>query len=268
VACSLLVLSSCSAGSALKTVKDIASGKTAKDIQAFEDKTKQAQQLTYTAEYVTTSSGKQDGDKIKIVQKPPKSRYEQGDEVVIDNGSRTITCSPDSSNNNAQQCLDIGPSGTNPTAFTLLFSAPAVLAALSVFAILPGVNVSHPSKTLAGETLDCVQISKDNKHIESCVTKDGVLGFYDTGDGDTFSLTSFKRSASDKDFDPPAKVVTTQDLVNQATSTSVSLPSSSVPDITIPPTTDTTAASSSNSSDTSGSTDSTDTTSTTATTSP
>jgi outer membrane lipoprotein-sorting protein len=250
--CSFLLTSGCAAKSAISKVKNLAN--TSKDIEDFTKKADQAQKLTYTAKYDQTSSGKKD-ETIRIVQKPPKSLYEQGDTLLIDNGTRTITCSPDSSNNNKQQCIDVGPAGTNPTAFTAVFSAPAVLQALSVFAILPGVSVSHPSRNLAGESLDCVKItvSKDNKHVESCVTKDGVLGFYDAGDGDTFSLTSFSRSASDKDFDPPSKPQTTQDIVNQATSTSISIPTVTAPVITVPSTDDNTTSTS----DTSETTDTT-----------
>src|SRR5205823_4264718 len=166
---------------------------------------------------------------------------EQGDSLLIDTGTRTVSCSPD---NGKTQCIDLGPSGSSPAAFTQLFNAPALLGTLSVLAIVPGVAVTHPSKSMAGESLDCVRITvaKENKSVESCVTKDGVLGFYDGGDGNTFSLTSFSRSASDKDFEPPTKPVTTQDLVNQATSTSVnvSLPTT----ITIPEATTTTTESS------------------------
>src|SRR5436190_5616065 len=238
--CSFLLTAGCSAGSTLSKVKDLASGKTAKEIEDFQKKAEAAQKLTYTAKYDSVSPGNKT-EKITIAQKPPKSRYEQGDSLLIDTGSRTVSCSPD---NGKTQCIDLGPSGASPAAFTQLFNAPALLGTLSVLAIVPGVAVTHPTKNLAGESLDCVKISvaKENKSVESCVTKDGVLGFYDGGDGNTFSLTSFSRSASDKDFEPPVKPQSTQDLVNQATSTvpSVSLPTT----ITIPvPTTTTTASS-------------------------
>ena len=235
--CSIVLAGGCSAGSTLSKVKDLASGKTAKEIEDFQKKAEAAQKLTYTAEYDSVSPGNKT-EKIKVAQKPPKSRYEQGDSLVIDTGSRTVTCSPD---NGKQQCLDVGPSGSGALGFTQLLNAPALLGTLSVLAIVPGVSVSHPGKSLAGENLDCVKISvaKENKSVESCVTKDGVLGFYDSGDGNTFTLTKFSRSASDKDFEPPTKPQTTQDLINQATSTSVSI---SIPTtITLPEPTTTTS---------------------------
>ena len=223
----LLSTSGCSAVSTANKVRNLANGNTAKEVQDFQKRAEAAKNLTYTAAYDSQSAGTNKAEKIRIVQKPPKSLYAQGDTVFIDNGSRTITCSPDSSQGNKMQCLDVGPTGANPATFTQLFSAPALLQSLAVFAILPGVAVTKPTRNLAGENLDCVRItiSKENKHVESCVTSDGVLGFYDTGDGNTFTLTSIKRSAADKDFDAPAKPVTADELSkqlqNQATSTTL-----------------------------------------------
>lgn len=251
VAVTMLVFSGgCSAISTANKVRNLANGKTAKEVEDFQKRAEAASKLTYSAEYDSKSSNNST-EKIRIVQKPPKSLYVQGDSRLINDGSRTIQCSPEGSDSKKVQCLDLGIGGTNVGAFTQIFSAPALLQSLSVFAILPGVSVNKSTKNLAGENLDCVRIevSKDKKHVESCVTSDGVMGFYDDGDGSTFTLTSFKRSASDKDFDAPVKPVTPDELAKQAQKEATST--------TVESTTTTTT---SNGSSTSESTDTTDTT--------
>jgi hypothetical protein len=190
-----------------------------------------AAKLTYTAEYDSTSGGKT--EKLRIVQKPPKSRYEQGGSIVINDGSKTVVCSDDSSSGKPQ-CLDAGADsgGGSVASFTQVFNAPTLFAGLSVLAIVPGVKVTESKKTLAGQSLDCVKVdvSSEKKSAESCVTSDGVMGFWDGGDGNTFTLTQFSRSASDSEFTPPSQPVTQQQLLDQATSTTFTVPS-----ITIPP---------------------------------
>lgn len=211
----LLATSGCSALSTANKVRNIANGNTVKEVEEFQTRAEAAKKLTYTAEYDSKSSGNSKAEKIRIVQKPPKSLYAQGESLFIDDGKRTITCSPDSSQGNKMQCIDVGASGANPGAFTQILSAPALLQSVALIAVLPGVSVKKSTRNLAGENLDCVRIEVDNKHAESCVTSDGVMGFYDGDDGNTFTLTSFKRSASDKDFDAPAKAVTAEELSKQ-----------------------------------------------------
>jgi hypothetical protein len=214
----LVTMSGCGAVKEAGKVKDLASGKTAKKIQDFQKRSEAAAKLTYTADYEGQSKGNQP-EKVHIAQKPPKSIYSQGDTQVIDDGSKTYICSPDGNTPPKIQCLESGPSGVNPQGFTQVLSSTAVFAGLTALAIIPGVNVKESTRSVAGENLDCISIEANKKKFESCVTKDGILGFTDDGDGNVFTLTSFKRSASDSDFKLPGKAVTQQDLIDQATST-------------------------------------------------
>ena len=251
----LVALSGCGAIGEAKKIKDVASGKTAKQIEDFQKRADKAKTLTYTVEYQGTSSNGSKSEKIFIAQKPPKSVYKQGDSTIIDDGSKTFVCSPDSSTNQTQ-CLESGPSGASPQGFVQALSVTGVFAGLTALAIVPGITVKNSSRNIAGEKVDCVSVESTRKNdkgkFESCVTSDGILAFTDNGDGDVFTMTSFKRSASDSDFKLPGKAVTTQDLLNQATSTTTSTTS------TTEATTSTTTAD-----DTSTTSTSEDTTSTT-----
>src|SRR4051812_25112592 len=149
----LVLTAGCSGGSTIGKIKDVATGKTGKDIQEFQNRAEAAKKLTYTAQYDAVSSGNKTS-KVRVEQKPPKSLYQQDDSLFIDDGSRTVVCQPDSSNAGKQQCIDVGPTGSNPGTFAMAFSAPSLIAGLSVLAIVPGVTVSHPTRNLAGESLD------------------------------------------------------------------------------------------------------------------
>ena len=65
--CSFLLTAGCSAGSTLSKVKDLASGKTAKEIEDFQKKAEAAQKLTYTAKYDSVSPGNKT-EKITITR--------------------------------------------------------------------------------------------------------------------------------------------------------------------------------------------------------
>ena len=214
----LILTPGCGALNTARKVKDIASGKALKRVEDYQKRAEAGTKLTFTADYEGRSKGNQP-EKIHIAQKPPKSLYQQGDTTVVDDGTKVFICSPDASNSSKIQCLDSGAHGTSPQGFVALLSTTTVFAGLSALAIVPGIDVKETKRDVAGEKLDCIKASKGNDHIESCVTKDGILGFTDDGSGNIFTLTSFKRSASDSDFKLPGKIVTQQDLIDQATST-------------------------------------------------
>src|SRR3954467_10919566 len=213
---------SCGAISEAKKIKDVASGKTAKRIQDFEKRAEAAKALTYTVDYEGRSKGDKP-EKIHIAQKPPKSVYQQGDSTFVDDGKTTFVCTPDSNSGGKIQCLESGPSGANPQGFVQALSVTGVFAGLTALAIIPGISVKDTNRDIAGEKVDCVTIESTRKDakgkFESCVTKDGILAFTDDGDGNVFTMTSFKRSASDGDFKLPGPAVTSQDLLNQSSST-------------------------------------------------
>ena len=213
---------SCGAISEAKKIKDVASGKTAKRIEDFEKRAETAKTLTYTVDYEGRSKGDKP-EKIHIAQKPPKSFYQQGDSTFIDDGKTTYLCTPDSNSNGKIQCLESGPSGANPQGFVQALSVTGVFAGLTALSIIPGITVKDTNRDIAGEKTDCVTIESTRKNdkgkFESCVTKDGILAFTDDGDGNVFTMTSFKRSAADSEFKLPGPAVTAQDLLNQSTST-------------------------------------------------
>lgn len=267
VALALLTSSACGAVSnaahVAHGISNIANGKLPKQLQDFDAKAKAAQTAVFTAEYkeTTTSGGTSSTDKnqnIVIVQKPPKSKYQQGDSLLIDDGKNEISCGP-TGDNNKEQCLIIGPStgtnglGTGVAGFTQAFSLPAIITAFEVAAIVPGISFHNTTRDVAGQHLDCVTLdvhqNGKNNHSEYCETKDGILGYVDNGDGDVFSLASYSTGVSDSDFTPPATPKTQQELINEATSTTEE-----------PSTTSTTAASTDTSTTDTSTTDTTPTT--------
>ena len=213
---------SCGAISEAKKIKDVASGKTAKRIQDFEKRAEAAKTLTYTVDYEGRSKGDKP-EKIHIAQKPPKSVYQQGDSTFIDDGKKTFLCTPDSNSGGKIQCLESGPSGANPQGFVQALSVTGVFAGLTALAIVPGITVKDTTRTIAGEKVDCVTVESTRKvakgKFESCVTKDGILASNDDGEGNVFTMTSFKRSAADSEFKLPGPAVSPEDLLNQSTST-------------------------------------------------
>jgi hypothetical protein len=252
----LVVLLSLTSGcSAASKVRNLANGTAAKRIEKFSQRLQTAQKLVYTADYESKdSSGK--SEKVHVVQKPPKSAFTSGDTTIINDGQDTFTCGPQDSGSGVQCIKTVGTGGNGSlAAFTQGLSGAAVVGALSAAAIVPGFDAKESTRDVAGQHLDCVSVNENGKHPEYCVTADGILGFVNDESGNVFSLTSFKKSASDSEFTPPGKVVTPEDLANQATSTTTSTSTTSTTEATTSTTLDT--------SNTSNSTDTTDTTDTT-----
>jgi hypothetical protein len=208
-----------------------------KDSQKIDAQLKASQHLTYKATYqATTADGKEKGDSVVYEQKPPKGAYKANGFTFIDDGQNAINCSQglDPSRPDAIGCLSTPGAAGAPGAGSqaagggfFLFSSVAVLAGFEALAIIPGISVSHGSRDVAGQHTDCAKLSgkSDGKeeHFEVCTTADGILGYYDDGSGDVFSLTDFTKSVSDADFVPPATPITQQELqqraLDQATST-------------------------------------------------
>ena len=239
-----------SCGGTAKKIRHLANGTTGRQIEKFQQQLQNAQKMVFSADYQSTDSGGK-SQTIHVAQKPPKSLFKTNDTTVVNDGSNSYTCSPSGSNGEVLCIKTAGAGGGGSLAgVATALSGATVLAALSAAAIVPGFDAKESSRDLAGQHLDCVTITKsaDNKHPEYCVTQDGILGYLADDSGTTFSLTSFKKEASDSDFTPPGKVVTPEDLANQATSAATS-------------TTVTTATTAT--SDSTATTDTTDTTDTT-----
>ena len=249
-------LSACGGGTAGK-IRNLANGTTAKRIEKFQQRLETAQKLEYTAEYESKdSSGKT--ETIRVAQKPPKSLFSSGDTTIINDGTDTFTCTKSGGSSGSEtQCIKTAGTGGNGSlaGFTQALSGAAVVGALSAAAIVPGIDAKESTRDLAGQHMDCVQItkSKENTHPEYCVTQDGILGYVADDSGNVFSMTSFKKSTSDSDFKPTGKVVTPEDLANQATSTTIESTTSTTEEATTSTTEEPTT-------DTSDTTDTTDTT--------
>lgn len=251
----LVVLLSLTGGcSTASKVRNLANGTSAKRIEKFSQRLETAQKLVYTADYESKdSSGK--SEKVHVVQKPPKSAFSSGDTTIINDGTDTFTCGPQDSGSGIQCIKSAGTGGNGSLAgFTQGLSGAAVVSALSAAAIIPGFDAKESTRDVAGQHLDCVSVKSKSDKSEYCVTADGILGFVSDEKGNVFTLTSFKKSASDNDFKPPGKVVTPEDLANQATSTTTSTSTTSTTDST------TSTSTTSTTLDTSNSTDTTDTT--------
>src|SRR5438270_436009 len=89
------MLSSC--GGTAGKLKNLATGKTGKQIQQFEQQVENAQKAVFTADYQSTDSGGK-SETIHVAQKPPKSLFKTNDTAVINDGTNTYTCSPSGSN--------------------------------------------------------------------------------------------------------------------------------------------------------------------------
>jgi len=249
-------LSACGGGTAGK-IRNLANGTSAKRIEKFQQRLETAQKLEYTADYESKdSSGKT--ETIHVAQKPPKSAFTSGETTIINDGTDTFTCTK--GDGSETQCIKTEGTGGNGSlaGFTQALSGAAVVGALSAAAIIPGFDAKETTRDLAGQHMDCVQItkSKEGTHPEYCVTQDGILGYVADDSGNVFSMTSFKKSAGDGEFKPTGKVVTPEDLANQATSTTVeqSTTSTTVEE----PTTDTTDTTEEPTTDTSDTTDTTE----------
>ena len=216
-------LAACGGGTAGK-IRNLANGTTAKRIASFQSKLESAQKLEFTADYESKdSSGKT--EKIHVAQKPPKSSFTSGETTIINDGKDTFTCTPSGSGSSDTQCVKTTGTGAGGSlaGFTQALSGAAVVGALSAAAILPGVDAKQTTRDMAGQHMDCVVITKGggNTHPEYCITQDGILGYVADDSGNVFSMTSFKKSTDESEFRPKGKVVSPEDLANQATSTTV-----------------------------------------------
>ena len=241
------ILGSCG-GTAAK-VKNLATGASTGDVQKVLQQVQNAQKLVFTADYQSTDSGGK-SQTIHVAQKPPKSIFKTNDATVINDGTNTYTCSASGSNNEIQCLKTAGGASGSAAAVATALSGAAVVTALSAAAVLPGFDAKQSTRDIAGQHLTCVTITKSasNTHPEYCITQDGIIGYVADDSGTTFSLTSFKKDVSDSEFTPPGKVVSPDDIANQATSGATSTTVTTA-------TTDTT-----NSSDTTSTSDTTDTT--------
>lgn len=254
----MVVLGGCGAA---KDIKDAAEGvkNAEKDTKELEARLARSKDLTYTATYEVKSKDSKT-EEIVVAQKPPKSSYSQGETQLIDDGQKVISCTKPSGKD---QCVEVGPhtdagiygAGAG-LGFGFAFNPATFVGLYTTAAIVPGVEAGKSSRNIAGQDSECVSIkvtrgTDSGQGFEGCTTNDGIFTYSDDGDGNVVTLKKFDKSASDSTFEPPAKVQTQQDLINDATSstsrsstsrssTSSSSSSSSSTSTTDPSTTSTT----------------------------
>jgi len=230
------VLTACGAA---KDIRDAAEGvkNAEKDTKELEARLARSKDLTYTATYeVKATDGKT--EEVVVAQRPPKSSYKQGDTQIIDDGQKVISCSK---SGGKDECLEVGPhtdAGVYGAGaglgggFGFAFNPATFVGLYTTAAIVPGVEAGKSSRNIAGQDSECVSIkvtrgSDAGQGFEGCTTNDGIFTYSDDGDGSIVTLRKFEKSADDAEFTPPATVRTQQDVIDDATSSTVSRATSS-----------------------------------------
>lgn len=226
VAAALLIGAGCGAA---RDLKDAADGlkNAERDTKELEARLARARDLTFTATYeVKSKDGKT--EEIVLAQKPPKSSYGQGDTRLIDDGDTVVSCSK---RNGKDECVELGPHTDAGIfgiggGFNFAFNPATFVGLYTTAAIVPGVEAGKSTRDIAGQKSECVSIkvtrgSDAGQGFEGCTSDDGIFTYSDDGDGNVVTLKRFEKRADDADFTPPAKVRTQQDVIDDATSTTV-----------------------------------------------
>ncbi len=222
---------------AARDVNDAAqgTGDITKDARELEARLARSKDLTYTATYERRGA---DGtiEELVIARKPPRSMYRQGETLLVDDGEKVVSCSKDGG---GDRCSEVGSStdaGVYGAASGVgfAFNPAAVLGLYTTAALVPGVEVSRSSRDIAGQPSECASLrftrgSEQGKRFESCTTEDGIVAFWDDGEGSVVTLTKYERDAGDPLFAPPAGVGSPQDPAEGTTSTTAGSTSTSRP---------------------------------------
>lgn len=238
-AAALLLVAGCSAAGDGKDASQRTGGLT-KDARELEARLARSKDLTYTATYERRGA---DGtiEELVIAQKLPRSMYRQGGTLLVDDGEKVVSCSKDGG---GDRCSEVGSStdaGVYGAASGVgfAFNPAAVLGLYTTAAVVPGVEVSRSSRDIAGQPSECASLrftsgDQRGKRFESCTTEDGVVAFWDDGEGSVVTLTNYERDAGDPLFALPAPVGGAQGpaettTTTKAGSTTTSRPSKSSP---------------------------------------
>lgn len=163
--------------------------------------------LTYTATYEWRRS---DGVNVHpvLAQRPPRSSFRQGDQLLVDDGQRLVHCA---GQRGQERCREVGPhtgagvyaaaseipgsslAVLHPTPFLGYYSAPS---------LIQGASTSRTRRIIAGESSECVTVEHTQgdakgKRFGGCTTNDGIVSRYDDGEGNVVTLTRLERSVDD-----------------------------------------------------------------------
>jgi hypothetical protein len=159
-----------------------------------------AKGATFTATYTTTNSTGT-SQTLTIAQSPPKSMIKTSSGSIIDNGTTTLFCT-------GTTCESLGGSDNPLAAIEDLVDPGTYATELRAFeseaaAHVAGVSVSSSSKTIAGQSANCVTYTVSGKSSTVCVTSSGALASVNTS-GNVITLTNYTPSASASLFQAPA----------------------------------------------------------------
>lgn len=177
---------------------------------------------TFKATYSGTSGGQT--QTVTLEQAPPNSLFSSGTGEVISNSSKTYFCST----SGQETC--VVESGPNPLAGLLsLYSPKTYISDLQAAqASAHGSNLSFSTKTIAGQSSNCVTVTGVASNGTYCVTSSGILASVSSG-SDSFTLTSYTTNVPASDFRIPSGA-STQSIPQVTLPPGVTLPSG----VTIP----------------------------------
>jgi hypothetical protein len=210
-----VVASGCEVISKVKNVAD-----SVQTLTSLGNKLKDASKLTYTAEYRAV-----DGERVTLVQQPPKSAYRGPKGAFISTPDGTLLCETAAGKTACQKAppqsdITVSDAALIPTVTGQGFVPPALAVGLIAAAALQTeAHVEQSTKTIAGQHATCAKatgLSKDGgdknqpnvQDFSVCITDEGVLGSFDgtLQDGTRASLTLLRYSATADGaaFTPPA----------------------------------------------------------------
>jgi hypothetical protein len=191
----------------------------------FADRMNKAATLTYTAEYSMTG-GENAGEKVTLVQQPPKAAFLVKDGRFISTPEALFFCGDEKGVMTCQkQPNAAAAAGQAEAGFVAGIAGPGfitpevALGLILAAAVVPGAKVESSEKKIGGKDALCATASnleaaaspgeKDvPKDFSVCILEEGVLAsFSGTSSEDekvAIELTSFKESADASAFAPPA----------------------------------------------------------------
>lgn len=180
----------------------------ANELQALQTAVQSAHGATFKATY-TGSGTSSSSSTVTFEQKPPKSLFQSGDGLIINNGTTTYYCSGSSGH---QNCVTMAGNANPMAGLMQLYSGSAAVGLFQqwqtqVAARAAGVNVSFTNQTFAGQSAKCVNWSYQGQSAKYCITGAGILAYAGgTGvsSGGSLELTAYSTDVADADFNPPA----------------------------------------------------------------
>ena len=201
-------------GGSSSTTSSVAGGGSGLD--ALAQSLQNGQTQSYDATYKVTNSNGQT-ESVEYASSPPSNYAVSvtnagGNAQYIGTAAHSYACNQ-KSGGGAWSCFDLGTSGLGAYAgLVQLYQGKfwyQDVVAIKAYAGLAGFKVSTSTRSLAGQSLNCVSWSGgptgQNSGGEVCVTTSGILGYVHAEAGNTtFELQSLSTSPPASKFQPPA----------------------------------------------------------------